>query len=303
MARKALIVAVATSFVLVASIALAATPRKVIDAAKYPEEAGIREEGWLGWTKILANQGTADAYLKRGGDPKFRIPTPHPAFLGGITFEGPRADQAVFWQFRRAGSGQIQFVDLNGGEILNAPEGVNTTRSEELATVSGDYLLFGRGGRFKGLQDRIMLYQFSTDQMRTLATTQGAKLSAGQVNGDYATWSQCSNTTCQVTRLNLSTDGKVKPPAAPQGRANFDSAVATNGTLFWVQSDHNQCGNGSKIMRLRNGNVATIATLPDGVEADGLYAWSNGAKIFVVFTRSICGRGAAGIYQVVGERL
>jgi hypothetical protein len=304
MARKGLIVAVTTSLMLVASVALAATPRKVIDSAKFPEEAGVREVGWLGWTRIATNKGTATAYLKPDGEKKFKVrPTPAPTFLGGITFEGPRADQAVFWQFRVKGSGTIQFVDLDNRNILKAPRGINTARSEELATLSGDHLLFGRGGPFKGLQDRIMLYTFSTRSLRTLATTKGAKLSAGQVNGDYATWSQCRASSCQVTRLNLETDGKVKPPPAPAGRANFASAVAENGTLFWVESDYDRCGVGSKIMRLRNGNVTQIAALPDGVEADGLYAWSNGVKVFVVFTQTVCGQDDSGIYQVVGERL
>lgn len=304
MARKGLIVAVATSLVLVASIAFAAVPRKVVDSARFPEEAGVREVGWVGWTRIATNKGTATAYLKPDGGLKFKVrPTAAPTFMGGITFDGPRANQAVFWQFRVNGSGTIQFVDLDSHNILRAPRGINTARSEELATLSGNYLLFGRGGPFKGLQDRIMLYRFSTRNLSTLATTRGPKLSAGQVNGDYATWSQCGAASCQVTRLNLATDGKVKPPAAPQGRANFASAVAENGTLFWVESDYDQCGNGSKIMRLRNGNVTQIATLPDGVEADGLYAWSDGAKVFVIFTRTVCGQDDSGIYQVVGERL
>lgn len=304
MARKGSIVAVATSMVLIASVAFAATPRRVVDSPKFPEEAGVREVGWVGWTRIATNKGTATAYLKPDGDRRFKVrPTPAPTFMGGITFEGVKANQAVFWQFRARGSGTIQFLDLNTRNVLNAPRGINTQRSEELATISGDYLLFGRGGPFKALQDRIMLYRFSTRNLRTLATTDGPRLSAGQVSGDYATWAQCGASSCQVTRLNLATDGIVKPPSAPEGRANFASAVAENGTLFWVESDYERCGVNSRIMRLRNGNVTKIAALPNGVEADGLYAWSNGAKVFVVFTRKVCGTDAAGIYQVVGDRL
>ena len=280
---------------LLADAAVAATPVKVIDTPAKEASGGIAE-GWVGWSTFT--NGAWKAFVRPDGASARKIPTADSAFIGDIVLDGPRAGQAVFWQFEGL-DGQIKFYDLDTRNVLHAPAGVNTRKSEEFASASGDYMLFGRGPVSAVFQTQVNLYRFSTNRTRRIASANEPILTSDQVNGDYVAYTRCRNP-CSVTRYRVSTGRSLKMPAPPVGRANYYGAVLPDGTVYYVQGNQRQCGKNTKMLRLRDGNVTTVTNMPDGIEMSALSADVVGGGPVVVFTRFNCATGRTGVYKVAG---
>lgn len=132
-----------------------------------------------------------DAYLKLRGHPKIRLNPRGSGFGGGID-DTAAVDQQVV---RRRST--IHFYDLASGVRSAAPALVNAPTWQWRPTVSGDWVLFGRRNfSSRAATDAIMLWNRSTDELRTLATDAGHRkylLTPGQVNGNWATWYTCAH--------------------------------------------------------------------------------------------------------------
>jgi hypothetical protein len=275
--------------------AWAVQPVKVVDSAA-PEVSGAREAGWLAYSRPVDRRWTA--FVVPDGGTRVKIPNHKPAFVGSIELSGPRANQVVFWEFEKGNNGQIRFFDLVSSVIKKAPSGVNTSRSEEAASMSGDYLLFGRGKPDEVWQRQVILYRFSNARTRVLAKTDGPALSAERVNGNFAVWTRCTTTTCDVYRHQISTGRTIRIPSAPKGRANYWSTVTPEGVVYYVEGSAASCGVKTKLMRFAAGTKTKISQVPDGVEIAETYTWQDGVSTRVLFTRTTCNGKNVGIYEV-----
>jgi The Golgi pH Regulator (GPHR) Family N-terminal len=275
----------------------ASTPIKVVDTAADETTPAIAP-GWLAWARDTGKK--YEALVRPTGGTARTIPSHFDAFPGSVILGGPHADQVVFWEFARRGNGRIRFYDLVTRDVHAAPKGVNTTKSEELASVSGDYLLFARGPAGAGNDTRVILYRFSTRRFRTIASSTEPVFTADDVTGDFAVYTRCGSTTCNVIRYRISTGRRVVMPAAPRGRANYFGAVLGNGTVYYAQGSFSRCGGAFGIERRRAGHVTAIATLANGADASGLDVARIGDRPVVVFQRIVCATGKGGIYRVAG---
>jgi hypothetical protein len=275
----------------------AATPFKVVDTAA-DETAPAIAPGWLAWSH---DNGRRYVALVRpaGGTPR-RIPSPYDAFPGSVILGGPHADQVVFWEFAHRGNGRIRFYDIATRQVHAPPKGVNTAKSEELASVSGDYMLFARGPVGAGNDTQVILYRFSTHRFRTIASSTEPVFTADDLTGDFAVYTRCGAATCTVIRYRISTGRRVEMPPAPQGRANYFGAVLANGTVYYAQGSFTACGGTVRLERRRSGHVATIATLANGADASSLDVAKIGGSPALAFQRIVCATGKGGIYRVAG---
>jgi hypothetical protein len=274
----------------------ASTPLKVVDTAA-DETTPTIAPGWLAWSR---DNGKRYVVRVRRDGGTFSIPSPYDAFPGSVILRGPRANQVVFWEFAHRGNGRIRFYDIATGDVRAAPKGVNTTKSEELASASGDYLLFARGPVGTANDTRVILYRFSTHRFRTIASSTQPVLTADDVTGDFAVYTRCAATTCDVIRYRISTGRRVVMPHAPEGRANYFGAVLGNGTVYYAQGSFIQCGGAVDLERRRNGHVTSIATLANGTDASSLDVARIADRPVVAFQRIVCATGKGGIYRVAG---
>jgi hypothetical protein len=275
----------------------ASTPLKVVDTGADETTPAIAP-GWLAWSRDNGRRYVA--WVRPDGGTALRIPSPYDAFPGSVVLRGPRADQVVFWEFAHRGNGRIRFYDIATGDVSAAPKGVNTTKSEELASVSGDYLLFARGPVGATNDTRVILYRFSTHRFRTIASSTEPVLTADDVTGDFAIYTRCGTTTCNVIRYRISTGHRVVMPRAPKGRANYFGAVLGNGTVYYAQGSFIRCGGAVDLERRRNGHATSIATLANGADASSLDVARLGDRPVVAFQRIVCATGKGGIYRVAG---
>jgi hypothetical protein len=274
----------------------AATPIKVVDTAA-DETTPTIAPGWLAWSR---DGGKKYVALIRHAGTTRRIPSPYDAFPGSVILRGPHANQVVFWEFARRGNGRIRFYDVATGDVHAAPNGVNTAKSEELASVSGDYLLFARGPVGAANDTRVILYRFGTNRFRTIASSTEPVFTADDVTGDFAVYTRCGASTCNVIRYRISTRHRVVMPPAPAGRANYFGTVLSNSTVYYAQGSFIRCGSAVRIERLRNGRVTSIAALAGGADASSLDVARIGGRPVVAFQRIVCATGKGGIYRVAG---
>jgi hypothetical protein len=300
MPKKILLIAiVGTSIALTPNAAWAAPPYPIADDPKIEERSGAREEGWMAWSE-LTGAGRVPAFLLPDNGARRRIPVKQSAFVGGIQVSGPRAGQAVFWQFNKKLRGTIRFFDPVSGDVKRAPKKINMTAwSQKSASISGNYLLFGRGKPNVGFQSRVMLYDFSTKQLTRLVGAKGPRFNADQVRGDHAVWTACRKRKCQVFRQTLSTSQRMRIPAAPGKRVNRSAAVDSNGDVYYVESPRNRCTGPVKIQKFDGTGVTTVLALKPGVDAEDLYAWHDGVNTRIVYTRSVCDTFRTGIWEIV----
>lgn len=288
------------SFIVVATLSgtgSAATPVKVVDTAA-DETAPAIAPGWLAWSR---DNGTRYVALVRpAGRAARRIPSSYDAFPGSVILSGPHANQVVYWEFAHRGNGRIRFYDIATGTVHSAPKGVNTAKSEELASVSGDYMLFARGPVGTGNDTQVILYRFSTHRFRTLASSTEPVFTADDLTGDFAVYTRCGAATCNVIRYRISTGRRVRMPRAPERRANYFGAVLGNGTVYYAQGSFIRCGGTVRLERRRDGHVAAIATLANGADASSLDVAKIAGRPIVAFQRIVCATGKGGIYRVAG---
>jgi hypothetical protein len=194
------------------------------------------------------------------------------------------------------GKGDIRFYDPSTDTVLKAPKGINTARREFAPHSDGDYLAFDRV-RADGSWD-VDLYRYSTKKLTVI----GHNNAVGQVNGDYIAEFLCTRTTCNTYRYQISTKHLKKAPSAPSGRANYWSAVAADGTLYWVQGSYSKCGVHTKIKQMSGSTVSTVLQVPNGIELSSLEARTLTGGAQVLFTRIKCtasgGFSNQGIYKV-----
>lgn len=264
-----------------AAPAAAATPIKIIDTKAVEVRPSVAD-GWDVWTaNTLAHPNALHGYVRPTGGAIEQIPIGGHTRTGNIITDGPHAGQVVV-RTDATGNGDIRFYDLTTGDVSKPPAGVNTSKQEWDPSVSGDYLAFTRGFRTRTL----WLYQFSSDTF--VKITNDGPLRP-RVNGDYVAYMGCTSTACKsVYRYRISTGKSIKIPAPASGRANYDPAVAADGTMFWVEGDVDQCGRNTKIKRWSAGAVSNVWLAGDGVEVGFMQVNTLGGMPTLAFARAIC---------------
>ena len=253
-----------------------------------------------------SNPFTYAVKVKVGADPAFRVNPPRTAAeMGGLDLANPFANVLLAYSSTRAvrmEQWDIKLYDVEARAGIAVPPDVNTDSKREASpTVSGDYLMFERGRQRATFGSKVVLYQISTTDSITLAIApSGGFVQAGQVQGDYATYTVCPRSVrCQVFRYRISSQRVIRAPDA--GRANYDPSVTTAGVMFYVLGSTDICGGKTRLMRWDgNGASTTVVRFDEGIDLGptSAHVEPDGDEV-VHFTRIGCRRLDYDIYKVV----
>lgn len=266
--RRALVVPILAVTVALANVASAATPVKVL-ATDRNEIDPSAEGGYLAYALgRRASPNKFDAYLKPPGAPRIKLNVAgtqgyHP----NLDLGNPRFGDALVFVQRNANGADIKIWDVDSGGRSNPPAGVNTSAGESKPTLDENFLLFGRGPAKQYYMTRVILFDLTlnTGTVLDTAPTNGI-VYPGNVNGDWATWTECSPSDCRAWRYQISTESETEVPSS--ARLIYTSVIGLDGTVWYVQSAIG-CGANVKIRRdAINGPPTTWVDFPDRVDAN-----------------------------------
>ena len=124
-------------------------------------------------------------YAKQFGGSRFRVnPTGTDGYVGSI--EGTTL---IYQQWNPSkGTSDIYSYDLVAKAKTKIGKPVSTGGWDYDPTGSGDWVMYAR--YYRNADRKIFLYDATTDDLRTLASTSGRRflLRSSQVNGNYAVW-------------------------------------------------------------------------------------------------------------------
>jgi hypothetical protein len=260
------------------------------------EESASQATGELAWVQnSKLHPHLYNLYAQVNGGARFRVnPTDTQAGLG----TGIDGHTLVFTQVHGAKS-SIRLFDLQTRRASGPPAGVNTPNAEDEPTVSGGWLLYHRTEQGSSPGQQVLLTNLSTGTTRTLATVPGRLgfLEAGQVNGDWAVWTQSVNgTRFNVWRYQISTRTTQLVPN-PADKVHSAAAVNPNGTVYFEQSGA-ACGSGATVEIYPVGGPVTAAgTLPAGIDLFHPFLYEHSPTDDYLFARVHCTGGATDVYR------
>ena len=247
-----------------ASAATAPVPVKASSRNEVTPSAGGE---YFAWAKSRrGTQRTFDVYVQRGSEPAIKVNAPRTEALGG----GIDGTRLAYQEISKRNS-NIRFFDL-ATRRRSSPPGVNTKRYEWRPTISGDWLLFGRGLPFGRSTQQVILRNLVTREQRVLVSlrTRNGSLVAGQVNGNFAVWMRCASGSCSVFRYDLTTRTTTQMPTT--GQYQYAPSVTATGTTYYGRSGLD-CGTSVELVKTTlEGVTEVLYSFPLGDDFGTSYA-------------------------------
>jgi hypothetical protein len=249
------------------------------------------DSGYLAWSRARTGRPRAtDAYVRSDGRVRKVNRVGTEGWVGGI--DGGR----LAYQEIDGRDSDIRFYNLSNG-ARSAPRQVNTPRGWEFApSLSGRHLLYGSIDTYG--TTRVLLRDSKLPGTYPLAEVYGFNAEAlpGQVNGDYAVWSECKRI-CNVFSYRISEYNKNRIPN-PLERLQYAPAVASDGTIFYATSGFG-CGRNVRfVMRVPGNPPRTLFSLPRGIDALNSYLGRDArGREVLVFDRVVCRTWQWDIYR------
>ena len=247
---------------------------------------------WIAYTEV--RKGHSTLYVKQPGQTRVAVNARGDALNGG--FDG--AD-VVYQQINSRGTkSHIKLFDV-GTSHISEPVGVNTGDWQYEPSLSGDWVLFGRttAHRFA-----IMLHNTNTSETRKLLQhrRRGVLLDPGQVNNTWASYSSYSKSTrvSNTYRYDITGSTTEKIPR-PDGRGQYSSSIAPDGTLFYVRS---RIGCGKHVVIRENvpgGADTPLVSLPAGYDVFHTFVVDEGGGEFsLYYDQASCTTNKSNIYKL-----
>jgi hypothetical protein len=138
-----------------------------------------------------------------------------------------------------------------------------------------------------------------------LATVNGRYdiLAPGQVNGNWAVWTTCSTSECNVFRYQISTRTKAKLPKPPGSATiyQYGASVLKNGVVYAARSG-SSCGETVRIIRFRSDDPSTgteIAAIAAGHDAFSGWARKRpNGSVDYLYERVVCSNLSRNLYRI-----
>ena len=271
------------------------------------DEFGPAASGeWFAWSRGRAKEPSPlDLYVQRAGGRAFRVNKQTvQAYAGGI--DGTTLVYQVIRGALATGS-DLRLYDLARRRHKPLPAGIDTNIWECCGTLSGDWLLFGRGRAYQPGRQLVLLRNLVTGEQRVLDTlnNRNGLVGAGQLNGTFAVWERCNPyPRCQVFRYDIVTGSSVAL-TVPAGKVPYAPTVNQYGTAYFMQSDKG-CGKSVRLMKQGLvGPPTVVASLPPRRDVDIAYADAEAkapgdlVTTRVYFDLLTCGKSQRGdIYRV-----
>lgn len=296
MRRGLFIVVIATALVAVPGANALLSQLGVKTTGLYEQVPAAAEDGstqYFAWSQnSRAHRNHFDAFLTRTGDSRVKLNAKGEGYVGGID------PPVVAYQQVVNGQSNLKLYNADTQTRTGPPAGVNTLDWEWEPSISGDWLLFGRQ---TSSSQFIILRSLTTPTEAIL--DQGSRFRhPGQVNADYAVWTRCNRTTCNVVRRQISTVSDTFL-SKPSTKYQYGGAVTSTGIVYVARSGP-KCGADVKIVRYFGAGDPAGGTIVADLGANGRDFWSAYAKdnadgsVDVFYDRYICGRSTSDIYRI-----
>jgi hypothetical protein len=274
-----------------------ALPQTAVKAKPPPvnEQSPSAAPGEFAWVQnSKLHPHLYNAYAQNGGGTRFRV---NP--IGTQAGEGTGIDGHTLVYTQVHGSKfSIRMFNLTSHTGFAPPAGVNTANVEDEPTISGNWLLYHRleQGVVRGQQ--VLLRNLTTGATRVLASISGRRglLEAGQVNGNFAVFTQSQNgTRFNVWLYDIMTKTLTVIPN-PMDKVHSAAAVNPFGTVYFEQSGPG-CGANATVEEFPIGGPMTPAgTLKPGIDLFHPFVFEHGSDDYL-FAKVHCGGGATDIYK------
>lgn len=280
---------------LAATTALAASSPSPVKKTARNEVIPAAGDGWFAWSRSRERtRGPFDLYAQHTGQKAFRVSKK--AYAGGI--DGTTLAYQVI-RGSGLGNSDLRLFDLATRRAKRLPSGINTTRWECCARISGDWLLFSRARASGAGRQLVLLRNLATGEQRVLDANQARRgaLRAAQLNGTYAVWSRCDPfPQCRIFRYDIGSGSATALPV-PAGQIPYAPSVNQFGTVYFAQREPG-CGNSVKLMKQQLfGAPELIASLPRGRDVGVSYAHVSSLRpprdpvtTHVYFDQRTCGK-------------
>jgi hypothetical protein len=296
MRRGLFIVAVVAALVAVPAAYALLSQHGVKTTGLYEQLPAAATDGttqYFAWTQnSRSRRNHFDAFLTRTGDPRVKLNATGEGFIGGI--DPPN----VVYQQIRNGQSNLKLYNADTHTRTDPPAGVNTAAWEWEPSISGDWLFFARQ---TSSSQFVILHSLTTTNEVIL--DQGPRFRhAGQVNGDFAAWTRCTKTTCNVVRRQISTvsDTVLQKPST---KFQYGGAVTSSGIVYVARSGP-KCGADVKVVRYFGATDPAGGTIVADLGANGRDFWSAYARdnddgsVDVFYDRYLCGKTSSDIYRI-----
>jgi hypothetical protein len=277
------------------AVALGATGPTPVKTSAKNEVIPAAGDDWFAWSRSRQRtRGPYDLYAQRTGGKAFRVSKK--AYAGGI--DGTMLAYQVILGSGR-GNSDLRLLDLATKRQRRLPTGVNTTRWECCARISGDWLMFSRARASGTGRQLLLLRNLKTGEQRVLDANQASRgaVRAAQLNGTFAVWSNCDPyPQCRLFRYDI-TSGSATLLSVPAGQIPYAPSVNQFGTVYYAQRGPG-CGNSVQLMKQHlNGPAELVASLPRGRDVGVSYAHALALKppsdivtTHVYFDQRTCGK-------------
>lgn len=239
-----------------------------------------------------------DAYVKVGSAPAVKVNARGTeGWIGGI--DGTRL---VYQEVSPGGQSDLKLFDISTKKRSALPAGFNTERWDWHPSISGDWILYGRGQVMLAGPQYVILRSLATGEQRVLDSIRRANsvLHPGQVNGNFAVWVKCpSRHVCNVFRYDIAAGTKTQIPN-PSGGPQYAASVTPTGTVYFVRSGKG-CGIRVQLMRIGLVGPATrLLSLSAGQDVLFTYSFSESPTLTHVFyDRGSCRTNRWDILKIV----
>jgi hypothetical protein len=280
-----LVVMASTALGAVAQVPVLTSPRNEVQAAA--------SDAFLAWSQnSVAHPHLFNAWVRpSGGGARVRVNhVGTQGFMGGID-----GTTLVYQQIKRNQS-DVKLFNLVTHVRSNPPAGVDTAAWEFHPSVSGSWMLFGRY-RSSTNRDRAILFNTSTRQLIVLADRPGSgqTVEPGQVNGNFAVWSQCTATGCNVWEYDIATATKTRLPNAVPGHYNYAPSVDSNGTVYFAHSGKS-CG--ARIEKRPVGGPTSTVVALRGRDINQSYLATVASQSNLFFAKFNCQTSTYDIFKI-----
>ena len=297
MHRGLLIVAAVAALVVVPAAYALLSQHGVKTTGLYEQLPAAATDGttqYFAWTQnSRSHRNHFDAFLTRTGDPRAKLNAKGEGFIGGIdpplvayqqiangqsnlklyNADTPDAEQSAGWrQHRRLGVGAQHLRRL---APLRAPDEQHPVRHSPQPD-DDEQCILDQGPRFRH---------------------------AEQVNGDFAAWTRCTKTTCNVVRRQISAVNDTVAPA----KAGDEVPVRRCGHLDRDRlrgAKRPKCGADVKVVRYFGAVDPAGGTIVADLGPTGRDFWSAYARenddgsVDVFYDRYLCSKTSSDIYRI-----
>jgi hypothetical protein len=293
--RQSVILLAAAFAIAMTAVTLGATGPTPVKTSAKSEVIPAAGDDWFAWSRSRQRtRGPFDLYAQRTGGKAFRVSKK--AYAGGI--DGTTlAYQVILGP--GAGNSDLRLFDLATKRQKRVPTGVNTTRWECCARISGDWLMFSRARASGAGRQLVLLRNLVTGEQRVLDANQAKRgaLRAAQLNGTFGVWSNCDPyPQCRIFRYDIAS-GSATVLSVPAGQIPYAPSVNQFGTVYYAQRGPG-CGNAVQLMKQHLiGPPELLASLPRGRDVGVSYAHAPALKpprdivtTHVYFDQRTCGK-------------